>query len=334
VIQVGDAAVFVKRVPLTDLELAHVGATRNLFELPMECHFGVGSPGFGAWRELVANQRVSAEVLAGRAEGFPILHHHRVLAGAVPGKPPDELADVERMVAFWGGSAAVRARLEALAASTATLVLCFERVPHRLVDRMTLADATWVERSLLDGVGHMARVGVSHFDAHEGNWLGDGERVFFCDFGLAGSDHFDNDADERAFLERHRDHDRRHVLARLTSWLVTAALAPRDWKERNALIERVADGQDIGLTGAAADVVTRHAKTAVATNELYRRLQKAKPRSAPSALRNEKGPASLRGLRRCLTSIWWRCAGSNPRPLECDDLPGLGIDVLSRTSEA
>jgi hypothetical protein len=275
-IHVGDATVFVKRVPLTDLERAHVGATSNLFGLPMECHYGIGSPGFGAWRELSANQLVSAEVLAGRAEGFPILHHHRVLAGALPGKPlPEELADVDGAVAFWGGSAAVRARLEALSAATATLALCFERIPQRLVDRMTIDDAAWVERGLLDGVAHMARAGVLHFDAHEGNWLTDGERVFFSDFGLAASDHFDNDPDECGFLERHRDHDRQHVMTRLTDWLVTAALKPRDWRDRNALVERVANGHDIGLTGPAADVVARHAKTAAATNAMYRRLHKA-----------------------------------------------------------
>lgn len=40
---------FVKRVPLTDLERRpeNVRSTANLFELPLFCHYGIGGPGFG-----------------------------------------------------------------------------------------------------------------------------------------------------------------------------------------------------------------------------------------------------------------------------------------------
>ncbi|MGH3682730.1 MAG: hypothetical protein ACRDT2_21060 [Natronosporangium sp.] len=49
--------VFVKRVPLTDLERRpeHVMSTANLFRLPSFFQYGVGSAGFGAWRELAAH---------------------------------------------------------------------------------------------------------------------------------------------------------------------------------------------------------------------------------------------------------------------------------------
>ena len=51
--------VFVKRLPLTDIEAAHPYSTRNHFELPTFYSYGVGSAGFGAWRELAALQAVS-----------------------------------------------------------------------------------------------------------------------------------------------------------------------------------------------------------------------------------------------------------------------------------
>src|SRR5215475_7490938 len=59
-LDIAGAPVFVKRIPLTDLERHphHVMSTANLFEIPTFCHYGVvayGSPGFGAWRELAAN---------------------------------------------------------------------------------------------------------------------------------------------------------------------------------------------------------------------------------------------------------------------------------------
>ena len=44
--------VFTKSVPVTALELAHPGATHNLHELPALYSYGVGSAGFGVFREL------------------------------------------------------------------------------------------------------------------------------------------------------------------------------------------------------------------------------------------------------------------------------------------
>ncbi|GHI41077.1 hypothetical protein Sviol_54850 [Streptomyces violascens] len=51
--------VFVKRIPLTDTELRpeNVRSTANLFGLPMFYQYGVGSVGFGAWRELAVHVR-------------------------------------------------------------------------------------------------------------------------------------------------------------------------------------------------------------------------------------------------------------------------------------
>ena len=56
-LEVAGTPVFVKRMPLTDLERRpeHVRSTANLFNLPVFCHYGIGTigaPGFGAWREL------------------------------------------------------------------------------------------------------------------------------------------------------------------------------------------------------------------------------------------------------------------------------------------
>lgn len=54
-ISIDDTPVFVKKVLLTDLEQLpqHLMSTENLFDLPLGHQYGVGSAGFGAWRELV-----------------------------------------------------------------------------------------------------------------------------------------------------------------------------------------------------------------------------------------------------------------------------------------
>jgi hypothetical protein len=58
------------------------------------------------------------------------MYHWRVLPGTVP--LAEELADIERVVAYWGGSAAVRRRLHALGRASASVVLFLEYIPHNL----------------------------------------------------------------------------------------------------------------------------------------------------------------------------------------------------------
>ncbi|MET9835967.1 hypothetical protein ABZ078_43345 [Streptomyces sp. NPDC006385] len=52
VIDVNGARVFVKQARLTDTEplARNVRSTANVFRVPAFCHYGIGSPGFGAWR--------------------------------------------------------------------------------------------------------------------------------------------------------------------------------------------------------------------------------------------------------------------------------------------
>jgi hypothetical protein len=132
VLDVDGAPVFAKRIPLTDLELAHPGSTANLFDVPVFCQYGVVSPGFNAWRELAANVIVTDGVLAGETQSFPLLYHWRVLPGRAP--VAAEYADIDTVVAALGGSPTVRARFEALAAASSSLVLFCEYIPRSIVD--------------------------------------------------------------------------------------------------------------------------------------------------------------------------------------------------------
>jgi hypothetical protein len=61
---------------------------------------------------------------------------------------------------------------------------------------------------------------VAHLDAHFHNVLTDGHRVCFGDLGLALHESFDLDAEDRAFLERHRNYDVDYVRGHLHRWLV------------------------------------------------------------------------------------------------------------------
>ena len=59
------------------LEAANPSSTANLFDLPLFYHYGVGSSGFGVWRELDACLRASAWALSGEGPHFPQVHHWR-----------------------------------------------------------------------------------------------------------------------------------------------------------------------------------------------------------------------------------------------------------------
>lgn len=111
-LDVGGTEVFVKLVTLTERETRPESArsTANIHGVPAICHYGFGSsPGFGAWRELAVHTMTTDWVLAGHCAGFPLMYHWRVLPGTAPAAVPAELADVDSVVAYWGGDEAVHA---------------------------------------------------------------------------------------------------------------------------------------------------------------------------------------------------------------------------------
>ena len=124
-IDMSGVPVFVKRVPLTDVELRAGRTTSDLFGLPAHYHYGMGSTGFGAWRELAAHEQTTEWVLSGDSPGFPLLYHWRVLPEAAP-----EAADIDAAVRYWGTD--VRHRLERLRDAPASLVLFTEYIPDSL----------------------------------------------------------------------------------------------------------------------------------------------------------------------------------------------------------
>lgn len=284
VLDVSGVRVFVKRVPLTDLERlpANWQSTANLFGLPLVCHYGIGSPGFGAWRELAVHEMTTEWVVQGRHHAFPLMYHWRV----VPDTPPEmveEVLDVERAVNFWGGSEAFRRRLDALRSASASLLIFMEYVPDTLtrwlnVQAKTGADAfshavSLIDQELRSGTAFMRANRVVHFDAHFDNILTDGHQIFFADFGLALSTQFALAPDEADFLTRHKDFDHCDVLTRL-AWHLVAVANPRTGLDSLAVLADCADGvPPPGLPPPVADVLRTYAPLAVEMIEWFRALQ-------------------------------------------------------------
>lgn len=276
VIDIDSAPVFTKRIPLTDREAANSGSTANLFNMPMFCQYGIGGPGFNAWRELAANIIVTDAVLAGETQSFPILYHWRVLPGRSP--VADEHADIDAVVVGQGDSPAVRARLEALATATCSLVLFCEYIPHPVaiwLRENPAGKAAVVERQLSEIVTFLRHRDLLHMDGHFGNVRTDRERIYLSDFGLATSPHFDLSAAEREFTARHVAHDADYAAMRLVNWLVTAVcgVSRGDPVAHDDYVRQCAAGRipdDVPPTVAA--ILARHASSAVKMNAFYGRL--------------------------------------------------------------
>ncbi|MEV0219094.1 protein kinase family protein [Streptomyces sp. NPDC050704] len=289
-LEIDGTPIFVKRVPLTDLERQpeHVRSTANLFELPVFCQYGIGTiagSGFGAWRELAVHTMTTNWVLAGECEAFPLMYHWRVLPDSTP--LPEELADVERAVAYWGGGSQVRHRIQARQQASASVALFLEYIPQNLHQwlgtQLEAGDQTanracaMVERELAAGTSFMNSRGLLHFDAHFENILTDGRRLYFADYGLAISSQFELSQDEADFFARHQPYDRCYTATYLVNWLVTALFGYQreDQDGRYELVRAYAQGKrPTGIPEEAAAILARHAPIAAVISDFNRKFQR------------------------------------------------------------
>ena len=290
-----NVTVFVKRVPLTDLERRpeNLLTTANLFELPMFFHYRLGSPGFGAWREVVTHQMTTEWVLTGQCLNFPLLHHWRVL----PATRPEPINQAE-LVRYWGNSEAVGARLEALQNASACVALFLEYIPQNLHQWLSarLAQGGQTAESAVEFVDHNLRLinafmqahGLTHFDAHFENILCDDERLYFSDFGLALSVLFDLTATEREFLVHHSTFDR----ANSALSLVICLLGGAGWEVR---LREYLQGGSKRMPATIHRLILRDAPVALALKEFFGQLHDNKGSVYPAdSLAKLLVPASTR----------------------------------------
>lgn len=269
-LEIADTPVFVKKIALTDRERdpGDLRSTANLFELPGFYQYGVGSAGFGAWRELAVHETTTAWVLGGACHAFPLTYHWRVL----PAAPPVHHDDVDAATSYWDGSVAVRRRLTAIQEATASIVVFMEHFPQTLAQLLNSAEVDYraIGGMLEDVTSFLGSQGVVHFDAHFDNFLSDGERVYLTDFGLASSTRFDLSDSERGFLAAHASYDHCVTMANLVNAIITAEVGTSSREHRNAVVRDCADGV---LPESCAAIVRDHAPMAAVANDFFYRLR-------------------------------------------------------------
>lgn len=126
-----NSKVFVKRVPVTKLEYDNLFSTANLYQLPTFCNYGLGSTGFGVFRELLTYLKTTHWVLQGETAHFPLLYHYRLLPYAGPWAEVDDEAHRE-FVASWANNENLSRYALERAKAPYELILCLEHIPYVL----------------------------------------------------------------------------------------------------------------------------------------------------------------------------------------------------------
>jgi serine/threonine protein kinase len=215
----GQSKVFVKRVPLTDIEYSNLFSTKNLYGLPTGCNYGINSTGLGVFRELITHLKTTHWVLEraiayGNSEActnFPLMYHYRILPST------KERTALEIDIERWGNHANIKRYALDRINARYELVLCLEYIPHVL--------ETWLQEhpnqleKMLNGlwrtIAFLRTKGIIHFDAHFRNILTDGEQVYLTDFGLALDKGFALTEEEEMFFEQNSLYDYGEVLRNL-----------------------------------------------------------------------------------------------------------------------
>jgi len=292
-IEINGKKVFVKQIALSDLEQQpnNVKSTANLFNLPPYCHYGISSPGFGAWRELALHTMSTEWVLTGCCQNFPIMYHWRILPTSKPSSISSELIEkLETEVKYWGGLESMRTRLQAINTASANIVIFSEYIPQtlsawlsdKLAEGERAADLAveMVEKQLQVLTNFLKVKGLIHFDAHPRNILTDGHSLYLTDFGLALHNTFEMEEAEAKFFQEHVSYDRCETIMRLVQILITNFFGKDNWQLR---LQEYISGKQKPLSPPIASIINKYAPVAFIMSEFLQSLQRDKTTVYPKS---------------------------------------------------
>ena len=243
VLNIDDTRIFVKKIPLTDLEKKSVNikSTSNLFNLPLFYQYGIGSAGFGVWRELMANIMTTNWVITRECPNFPIMYHWRMLSETGPIKLNTD--EIEQNIQNWGNSLEIRKRLESMIEASNHIFFFMEYIPYTLaqwldniipIEDDTQANNIFsVLKTNIDTIISFINThGFLHFDANFENIMTDGRNLYLSDFGLALSSKFKLSILETEFLDAHLQYDQCLVDINLFYYMAINLWGQDQWKQK------------------------------------------------------------------------------------------------------
>ncbi len=296
-ITINDIPIFVKKVPLTDLEQLpqHYMSTANIFDLPLGYQYGIGSAGFGVWRELSTHIMTTNWVITGECANFPIMYHWRIFPSGPADINTNYWGDIEKYCQYWENSTAIRKRVKDLNNVSAHIAFFLEYVPQSLHEWLSNQIAkgegsaetavAFVDEQLKTTNKYMNTHGLMHFDAHFENILTDGIRLYLSDFGLAISPKFDLTPEETEFLKQHQSYDQACAAVNLLHCIITSFFGKDDWV---AHLHEYLTGGTRDTPPKIAAVIDRYAPIALVMDEFFQKLQKESKSTPYPAAQLEK----------------------------------------------
>lgn len=208
IIKLGKRKVFVKRVPLTELEYKNMFSTKNLYNLPTFYNYGVGSAGFGAFRELVTHIKTTNWVLEGAIENFPLMYHYRI----VPCSDKKTEIDMEKhkeYIEYWNNDKNISKYIIDRKNSKYEIVIFLEYFPYTLSSWLgkNSDKLNKVVSEIRKTILFLQKREIIHFDIHLGNIITDGETMYLTDFGLTLDRKFDLNKKEQEFFKQNSHYD-------------------------------------------------------------------------------------------------------------------------------
>ena len=304
-IEIDNTPVFVKKVPLTDLELQpeNYMSTANIFNLPMCYQYGIGSTGFGAWRELAAHVMTTNWVITGQCPNFPIMYHWRILqdTGSKIISDEEQIA-LDKDATYWENNASINSRLKAIALATHHTYLFLEFIPNQLYgwlnkqlstnENAAINAVRLVESQMQTTHYFMGSQNFLHMDAHFENILTDGEQLYYSDFGLALSDNFMLSNIENNFAKNNADYDYASGSSNLLHTVLTSYLGKDDW---SASLEKFTNDEfGTQIPTRVKGLLSRHHGAAVKMDEFHKAIQRDKSTPFPSGNLQELLPKNTR----------------------------------------
>jgi len=217
IIDVNDTKIFIKAIPMTKIDLENMYDTSNIHNLPMYYHYGVGSAGFGCWRELAFHIKASNWVINNKCPHFPILYHYRIIENINVATKLKKYKFNKSDFEYWDSNENIELYIKNRTNTNYFIVMCLEYFPLTLKDTNIIEENVyWYQKQILTIILFLKKHEVIHFDAHLGNILTDKKILILTDFGLVLDKSFSLSKQEILFFNRNINYDKATLISNIS----------------------------------------------------------------------------------------------------------------------
>ena len=218
IIDVNDTKIFTKTIPVTKIDLENMYNTSNIHNLPTYYNYGVGSAGFGCWRELAFHIKASNWVVDNKCPNFPILYHYRIIENKTVATKFEKYKFNKRNFEYWNSNENIELYIKNRSNTNHFIVMCLEYFPLTLYKTNIIKENVyWYQKQILTIISFLKKQEVIHFDAHPGNLVTDKKILILTDFGLVLDKSFSLSKQEISFFNRNTNYDKATLISNISN---------------------------------------------------------------------------------------------------------------------